>query len=999
MQNISPVVSPYKRAVGRQLGWVLLLILLRLPLSAQTGPTATPQQAPKTAPEIEQVLPSYEGQTVSSVELAGRPTLDTSELKPLLTLQVGDKFSHARIKESLEALQRTGRFQAVELDIRPDAEGVRVLFVLQPAMYFGVYQFAGALGQFAYSRLLQVADYPPRGAFSHVDVSRAQQSLSRFFQRSGYFQAQVRSELHIDEQHGLVNVTFHTELNKRAKFGDVKINGTSPQQAESLKGKLRSIMARLRGSAIRPGKTYKYRTIERAAQYLNNTLIDRGYLGAEVNLLGAEYDPETNRADVAFNVETGPKVDVDVEGAFLWPWTRDNLLPIYQQAGINPEIVQEGRQNLVSHFQSKGFFNAKVTVDTQMLRDKHSIVYQVEKGERHKVADVNITGNQHFSDQELMPQLAVEDAGWFPPLFSRGKYSQQLVRESVNDMKRLYEVDGFSSVEITPEVKYRGGNLVVTFRVDEGPQDIVESLRIEGNETQPIQQLAPKGLRLATGQPYSQRRVDEDRNRIMARYLQLGYLNATFREALRQVDDNPHRLQVIYNIDEGPRVRIASVVTVGAQNTRQSLINRTLDPGLQTEAPLRQNDMLRSESELYNLGIFDWAQIDPRRTITTQTQEDVVVKVHESKRNAMTYGFGFEVINRGGSVPSGTVAVPGLPPVGLSEEFRTSEKTFYGPRGSFEYTRRNVRGKAETITLTALAGRLNQRGSISYLNPYFRFTKWQSNLTISGEHNSENPIFTSRLAQFSWQLQRPLNPDKTTNLFLRYSFRQTGLTRLLIPELVPPEDQSVRLSTLSLIYLRDTRDNALDAHKGMYQSYSLDFNPRALGSNFNFARLLTQTAYYKGMPLGIVWANSLRLGFEKPFTGHIPVSEKFFTGGGSTLRGFPLNGAGPQRTISACGTTGCFPITVPVGGNQLLIFNSEFRIPVPLKKGLSVVPFYDGGNVFPAIGFHGQYTNTIGAGVRYSTPVGPVRIDVGHNLNAQPGIKSTQIFITLGQAF
>jgi outer membrane protein assembly factor BamA len=129
------------------------------------------------------------------------------------------------------------------------------------------------------------------------------------------------------------------------------------------------------------------------------------------------------------------------------------------------------------------------------------------------------------------------------------------------------------------------------------------------------------------------------------------------------------------------------------------------------------------------------------------------------------------------------------------------------------------------------------------------------------------------------------------------------------------------------------------------------------------------------------------------------VSEKFFSGGGSTLRGFPLNGAGPQRTISACGTSGCFPITVPVGGNQLLIVNSEFRIPVPLKKGLSFVPFYDGGNVFPAIGFHGQYTNTIGAGFRYSTPVGPVRIDVGHNLNAPPGIKSTQFFVTLGQAF
>jgi outer membrane translocation and assembly module TamA len=154
------------------------------------------------------------------------------------------------------------------------------------------------------------------------------------------------------------------------------------------------------------------------------------------------------------------------------------------------------------------------------------------------------------------------------------------------------------------------------------------------------------------------------------------------------------------------------------------------------------------------------------------------------------------------------------------------------------------------------------------------------------------------------------------------------------------------------------------------------------------------------LPKSIIWANSLRLGLEQAFAeSHVPVSEKFFSGGGSTLRGFPLNGAGPQRTIAACGTSGCSPINVPTGGNQLVILNSEFRIPVPIKKGLGVVGFYDGGNVFNKPGFHGQYTNTFGFGVRYATPVGPIRVDVGHNLNAPPGIKSTQIFITLGQAF
>src|SRR5207253_7761426 len=108
---------------------------------------------------------------------------------------------------------------------------------------------------------------------------------------------------------------------------------------------------------------------------------------------------------------------------------------------------------------------------------------------------------------------------------------------------------------------------------------------------------------------------------------------------------------------------------------------------------------------------------DPRRRITTQTQEDVVIKVHESKRNSLIYGFGFEVINRGGNIPGGTVLVPGIPPVGLPSNFVTAQTTFYGPRGTIEYTRSNLRGKAESLTFSGLAGRLDQRAAVLYVDP------------------------------------------------------------------------------------------------------------------------------------------------------------------------------------------------------------------------------------------------------------------------------------------
>lgn len=985
----------------RRIGLAAFLVCSALLSIAQSGPTASPSQAPETAPQTAEVLPSYEGQKVLSIELAGQPERNTEDLLPLIQQRANKTFSQARINATVEALRKKG-YQSVEIEIRPEADGIRVLFVLQPAFYFGIYTFPEATRRFSYSRLLQIADYPPRGPYAQLDIDSAKEKLTHFLQKSGYFQAEVQPQIEVDKQHGIVNVVYHAKLGRRARFGIIDIAGTSPVEATQLERKLHSWIARLRSSALIKGKPYSSKQVQNATAYLNTALMKQGFLGAQVKLIGAEYDPATNRADIHFEVATGPKVRTEIIGVHLWSWTKQNLLPVYQQAGTNPEIIQEGRQNLLSYMQKKGFFDAQVTAEVEPQPGTETITYRVSKGARHKVTDVELAGNHHLSSQDLLSSVTVEKKNrWW--IFSHGRYSEQLVRESANNLEKIYGAEGYSSAKVSSQIANHGGNVAITFRIDEGPLDTVQSFRIEGNNTRSIGQLAPDGLKVSEGQAYSQKRVDQDRSAILGHYLISGYLNASFRATAAPADKNrPHQLVVLYHIIEGPQVRIAQIDTLGRQHTRQSLIGKTVE--MRSEQPLRQDQMLIDEDKLYNLGIFDWSEIDPRREITTQTQEDVVVKVHEAKRNTITYGYGFEIINRGGSVPGGTVVLPGVPPVGVSKNFRTSEKTFYGPRGSVEYTRKNIRGKAETFTASGLAGRLDQRLLLSFEDPHFWMTNWSSQLSLQGEHDSENPIFTSRSGATGWQLQHPLNADKTDNLFLRYNFSETGITRLLIPGLIPAQDLHVRLSTLGANFVRDTRDNVLDAHKGMYASYEIDFNPRSLGSSVGFAKLLTQTAYYKAVPHGVIWANSLRVGVEEPFSGsHVPLSEEFFSGGGSTLRGFPLNGAGPQRTLTACGTPGvpstCSPITVPEGGKQLLIINSEFRIPVPLKTGLSVVPFYDGGNVFAHVGFHGQYTNSIGGGVRYATPLGPIRFDVGHNLNAPPGIKSTQYFVTIGQAF
>lgn len=144
---------------------VVLSIALGAAAHSQTAPTRLPDGAPKTAPQVENALPFYEGQNVSSVLLAGRPDIDPQSLLPLLQQRSGQPFTEEKIDASIAALKRTGQFEDVQLEVRPEERGLRILFVLQPAFHFGIYEFPGAKSV-SYARLLQVANYPPRGACS-----------------------------------------------------------------------------------------------------------------------------------------------------------------------------------------------------------------------------------------------------------------------------------------------------------------------------------------------------------------------------------------------------------------------------------------------------------------------------------------------------------------------------------------------------------------------------------------------------------------------------------------------------------------------------------------------------------------------------------------------------------------------------------------------------------------------------------------------------------------
>ncbi|MGA9671397.1 MAG: POTRA domain-containing protein, partial [Terracidiphilus sp.] len=409
-------------------------------LSAQGG-SASPPQARANPATAAQILSSYEGQNVTAIEVAGRPqsSASASEFEPLFAQKPGQPFSIDKVNGTLAALKASGKAQDVRVQVDAEADGVRVLFILEPAIYFGIFQFPGA-ERFSYARMAQVANFQAQTPFNAADVEQDRQALITFFRQQGYFQAKVDAEVKVDSANGLANILFDCQLNRAAKFGELDIAGDNVEETAALRHSLQTFLARGRGAAIRPGRSYHFSTLTKATHYLQIQLEKKGWLGARVTLAGAEYHADTNRADIHFTVQPGPVSTVKIEGAHLWSWTRKALLPVYQGVDVDDESVEEGRQALISYFQAKGYFDANVDAQLKTEANRKTVFYRISKDKKHKVAAVEVSGNNKLTTSELTPHIAVSKGHFLSP----GKFSQQLLRSSVNSLKAVYQSEGFS---------------------------------------------------------------------------------------------------------------------------------------------------------------------------------------------------------------------------------------------------------------------------------------------------------------------------------------------------------------------------------------------------------------------------------------------------------------------------------------------------------------------------------------------------------------------------
>jgi outer membrane protein assembly factor BamA len=355
---------------------------------------------------------------------------------------------------------------------------------------------------------------------------------------------------------------------------------------------------------------------------------------------------------------------------------------------------------------------------------------------------------------------------------------------------------------------------------------------------------------------------------------------------------------------------------------------------------------------------------------------------------------------------------------------------------TLDVTRINFRGRDQSLIFKSHFGNLQKVASLSFDQPrWFDLPNWRLTLTALYDNTRDVNTFSSEREEGSIQLTQ--RATKASQFLYRFSYRRIKVDPNSFPAgLIPIYSQAVRVGMPSFTYLRDTRDDPVNSTKGTYNTSDIGVASGYFGSQADFGRVLAQNATYYKFHKTWVFARSLRVGVETPYgsLGFIPLPERYFVGGSNSHRGFAINQAGPRDPYSGA----------PLGGNAMIVNNVELRLPpapLPLVgDNLSFVLFHDMGNDFgtanemwknlvrfsqrnqqscrdvsaAATCDFSYMSQAVGTGVRYRTPIGPVRMDLGYNLNPpvfpikQPSdgvqpyseqVRHFNFFFSIGQTF
>jgi outer membrane protein assembly factor BamA len=953
------------------------------------------------APSLAQVpATSFSGRTIAGVQVLveSRPMSDPAVVD-LIQTRRGEMLSLAEVRESITHLYSLGRFQDVQVEATEVTGGVELHYNLVPLHLVQRVDFKGELG--LSSGDLRRAMTERYGATPAVGrAAEVTRLLEQLYADNGYFATSIRPSAEEFHDPDRTILTFNIDSGPRATIGRVALSG-NPRAAHA------AVVSKLQ---VTTGRPYQRLELQRRLADFVSDLKKRRYYQAGADHT-AQLSDDRRVADLTIDIQSGPAVAITFQGDPLPDDRIKELVPIEREGSVDEDLREDSAQRIRDYLHSLGHWKADVTVEERTPgADQLEILITIRRGPIYRVAELDVSGASSISLAEIRPLVPLETGSVF--------VASQL-DAGADAVRRYYRTRGFAWVDVKEAVTEIGltgeGRVRPSLVVAEGPRALVGEVTITGAKQIQESELR-QSIKSTAGIPWYDPVAAGDRDAILLQYLNLGFSSVEVA-VTPVVSADRTRVDLTFDVREGPQTIVDHIIVVGNSRTKEELIRRELQ--LRPGAPLGLQDLVESRRRLSALGLF-------RRVAITEmahsggARRDIVVTVEESPVTNLGYGGGLEVTRR-------------LRQSAASGE--AEERIEFAPRGFFEIGRRNLGGKNRSVSFYSRASVRPKdeaedpdEGSGIQVSDYriigtFREPRafgWNADFALTGAaERGERSSFSFTRKGVIAELVRKLTPAVRAGL--RYSF---GTTRSF-DERLDPEDQAtidrlfpqVRLSAFSGALNRDTRDDLVEPLRGSILSAEGTVAARAIGGEVGFMKSYLQGAWFSKLPgrRSVVFATRAAVGLADGFAREVqpvddagnplpvdpivvedlPASERFFAGGDNTIRGFALDTVGAPNTID--------PQGFPKGGNAVLILNGELRVPV--WKEIGAVFFVDGGNVFDRVTEFdfGELRGSAGFGVRYRSPIGPIRLDLGFKMDRREfngRLESASVLhFSIGQAF
>jgi outer membrane protein insertion porin family len=630
---------------------------------------------------------------------------------------------------------------------------------------------------------------------------------------------------------------------------------------------------------------------------------------------------------------------------------------------LDQNQVRKDAEAIRKLYTDKGYLSAEIEYKlTPSAEGETSVDYYIRENEISKIKKIAFEGNTNIKSKELRGIMETRQKNFLSFITSAGIFKEEALQKDVDKLMAYYYHKGYIKATVSnPVVTHEGKDIFITIPVEEGDRFNIGTVDLTGDLILPRESLA-KDLETVEGKVFSSSYLNKDMVSIREIYSDRGYANVDITP-LTSIHDDQKTVDVTYDIAQGEKVYFEKINIIGNNRTRDKVIRRELKV---VEGDLYSNSKIkRSQQELENLGYFKKANLTTAAG-SAGNKVDLNVEVEEKPTGSISFGAGYSSVD--------------------------------SLVGMIQFSQENFRGKGQRFDISAQLGGVN-RFMFSFTEPWFRDTRWSAGFDL---YNMERwyEDFDSESTGGGIRSGHPIG--EYTKFNFGYEYETVDVTNVDDDAAIEILEQegSTSVGAFNAGIIRNTLDNRFTPRSGTLNTLTGKF--AGVGGDSSFVTLEASSSKYFPLPWDTAFMIRGTIGYIFGYGGEdIPIFEKFFLGGLDSLRGFDELTVGPRVKRSEYNRF----ITDPedydvIGGEKELFFNFEYIFPIVKSAGIRGVVFFDAGNAYrQSEGYFSDIRKSVGGGIRWQSPFGPLRVEWGLNLSPKKDEDSSQIHFTMGTMF